>query len=79
MAAARCKEVEHQVCARAVRWNNLFRLGKGNRVEGLSGSQASLAAPPHTCTSQSITLLSQPPEASCLESWLKLTVSTLRW
>ena len=47
--------------------------------EGLLGSQASLAAPPHTCTSQSITLLSQPPEASCFESWLKLTVSTLRW
>ena len=33
----------------------------------------------HTCTSQSITLLSQPPDASCFESGLKLTVSTLRW
>lgn len=37
------------------------------------------AAPPHTCTSQSITRLSQPPDASCFESGLKLTVSTLRW
>lgn len=33
----------------------------------------------HTCTSQRMTLLSQPPDASCFESGLKLTVSTLRW
>lgn len=43
------------------------------------GPGFTLAAPPHTCTSQSTTCLSQPPDASCFESGLKLTVSTLLW
>lgn len=38
-----------------------------------------LSPPQYTCTSQRVTRLSQPPDASCFESGLKLTVSTLRW
>lgn len=45
----------------------------------LQAPRFALATPPRTCTSQSTTCLSQPPDASCFESGLKLTVSTLLW
>lgn len=52
----------------------------GASVEGISSRSQAVWLPLHdTCTSQSVTRLSQPPDASCLESGLKLTVSTLRW